>query len=72
MIRLKRPRKLDTNWVYVGSGCYENNDGLRIHIGGLIICIADKPKETMFRVNEFSDTIYIGCLKVMGWKKSER
>lgn len=62
-IRIKRTRKLDSNWKYVGSGTFENVHGDRVHLGGTLLKMREsKP----FFVDDY---VFHKCCKVMGSKR---
>ena len=59
-IRLRKPRKLDSKWKYVGSGTFENLHGDRVHIGGRMVKMKDSPP---FMVH--NDKVFRDCSNVM-------
>ncbi|AFC22687.1 hypothetical protein VchM-138_0008 [Vibrio phage vB_VchM-138] len=65
MIRTRKPRKLTHNWKYVGSGCYDSDKGIRVHVGGLLIAKVENVKATMFKVDEFSCRVFSHAMSIM-------
>jgi hypothetical protein len=62
-IRTKRPRKLDSEWRYVGSAVFENNIGDRVHVGGRLV------KMNGCQPFEASDSVFKQCVRIMGTVK---
>lgn len=60
-IRLKKPRKLDSEWKYVGSCTFENIHGDRVHIGGRLVKMKDSAPFTVD-----NDRVFRNCSNVMG------
>lgn len=65
MIKPRKPRKLEHNWKYVGSGCYDSNKGVRVHVGGLVVAKVENVKATMFQIDQFSCPVFWRAMDIM-------